>query len=35
MESGAEFSAPQDIATGRVAEEIPIAKKQRNYWWTV
>ena len=35
MESGAEFLAPQGIATGRVAEERPTAKKKRNYWWTV
>ena len=33
MESGAEFLVPQDIATVRVTEERPAAKKQRNYWW--
>ena len=33
MESGDEFSAPQDIATVRVAEERRPEKKQRNYWW--
>ena len=34
MESGAEFSAPQDTATFRVAEERRAEKKQRNHWWT-
>ena len=34
MEPGVEFSAPQDTATVRVAEEIRAAKKQRNHWWT-
>ena len=33
MESGAEFSAPQYISTGRVAGERPESKKQRNYLW--
>ena len=33
MESGAELLSLQDIATVRVAEEIPAAKTQRNYWW--
>ena len=34
MESGAEFSAPQDTVTIRVSEERRTAKKQRNNWWT-
>ena len=34
MEPGAELLAPQDTSTVRVEEEIPTAKKQRNYWWT-
>ena len=34
MESGAEFLAPQDKSTVRVAKEIPAAKKQKNNWWT-
>ena len=33
MESGDEFSAPQDIATVRVAEERQESRKQRNHWW--
>ena len=33
MESGDEFSAPQDTATVRVTEERRAAKKQRNHWW--
>ena len=31
MESGYELLALHDIATVRVAEERPVAKKQRNY----
>ena len=34
MEPGAILSALQDTSAVRVAEEIPTAKKQRNYWWT-
>ena len=34
MESGAEFSAPQDTATVRVAEERRAGKKKRNHWWS-
>ena len=34
MKSGAEFSYLQYIAKDRVAEKIPAAKKQMNYWWT-
>ena len=34
MESGAEFSVPQDIATVRVAEEKRAGKKKRNHWWS-
>ena len=33
MESGAEFLAPQDTATVRVAKERSAAKKQRNRPW--
>ena len=34
MESGAEFSVPQETATVRFAEERRVEKKQRNHWWT-
>ena len=34
MESGAEFSAPQDTATVRFVEERWASKKHGNYWWT-
>ena len=34
MESGAEFSDPQDTSTVRVAEKIRAAKKERNHWCT-
>ena len=34
MESGAELSSPQDIATVRVTKEIPSAKNQRTAWYT-
>ena len=33
MESGEEFSAPQDTATVRVAEERRSGNKHRNHWW--
>ena len=34
MESWDEFSAPQETATVRVAEERRAEKKQRNHWLT-
>ena len=34
MESCDEFSAPQDTATVRVAEERRTGKKKRNLWWS-
>ena len=34
MESGAEFSAPQDISKVRVAEEIRAGNKNSNHWWS-
>ena len=33
MESGDEFSALQETATVRVAEERRAGKKNRNHWW--
>ena len=33
MESGDEFSAPQDTATVRAVEERQTGKKKRNHWW--
>ena len=33
MELGDEFSAPQETATVRVAEERRTGKKKRNHWW--
>ena len=34
MESRDEFSAPQDTATVRVAEERRAGKKKSNHWWS-
>ena len=34
MESGDRFLDPQDTATVRVANEIPVEKKHMTSWWT-